>query len=168
MAKKVHQGPPSWQAASDDRAAVQWLLRNHEKDDLVLVAALSRMATSWYANAPEWNIQPHGLKPIQLIHFGPPGRYCDPQQLSRTVAGHKRVLFFAGLNFFDGYPQLITRIRMKQLATEQAVRHFGKYGVVYVFDTSKPPTEDLPDDLRRVLTQNQSNCVKVLPYNYPY
>ena len=139
MTSQLSEMPQWWQQKSNDRAAVRWLERHHQPDDLVLTPFLSRFAVSWYAHSPRWNREPSSLAPVELLHHGQPGIWCDPGQLQRAVSGHRRVLFFQGPEFFPGLETILSA-RLKQLGTPVGrVHRFGKVGFVRVFDVSRPP-----------------------------
>lgn len=168
MAQMAWKHPQWWQTRSDDRAAVNWMERNHKPGDLVLVAFLSRFAVSWYADAANWDAEPGKLAPVRLLHHDRPGQHCDPTELRREVQGRKRVLLFIGPPFFQNLNG-IAIAQLERLGVLTATHRFGSVGAVYEFDLTKPPSTS-PDVVarNRAPLARADSCVVVKPYDSPY
>ena len=167
MAKMAWR-PQWWQTRSDDRAAVNWMERNHKPGDMVLVAFLSRFAVSWYADAPKWDAEPGKLAPVRLLHHDRPGQHCDPTGLRRELQGRKRVLLFIGPPFFQNLNG-IAIAQLERLGVLTATHRFGSVGAVYEFDLTKQPATDPAIVARnRAPLARPDNCVLVKPYDSPY
>jgi hypothetical protein len=92
----------------DDRTAVEWLVTQHERGDVVLTTRLALPAVWWYAGAP---VSPPALGsslrdriPILEVDHVQQGRGCHNDELRSALLAYRRALVYLGFRFDDVPP----------------------------------------------------------------
>ena len=92
----------------DDRMAVEWLLAQHERGDVVLTTRLALPAVWWYADAL---LSPPALggflrdqSPIFEVDHAEQGRGCHSDELRNALLTYRRALVYLGFRFDDVPP----------------------------------------------------------------
>lgn len=116
----------------NDRAAVAYMIEQQRPGDIALLVSASNRAVEWYD--PD-----HRIGPAFMVNSTLPGQACDPAALANVLRGHSRAIVYAGARFVpysDSYQ--VVRAWLERLGTIVAERHWGTYGIVYIFDLSRP------------------------------
>jgi hypothetical protein len=92
----------------DDRMAVEWLLTEHIRGDVVVTTRLALPAVWWYANAP---LSPPTLggflrdrSPILEVDHIERGRACHADELRNALLMYRRAFVYLGFRFDDVPP----------------------------------------------------------------
>jgi hypothetical protein len=92
----------------DDRMAVEWLLAQHERGDVVLTTRLALPAVWWYGGAPVSSPTLGGFLrdriPILEVDHVEQGRACHSDDLRRALLTYRRALVYLGFRFDDVPP----------------------------------------------------------------
>lgn len=92
----------------DDRMAVEWLLTQHRRGDVVVTTRLALPAVWWYANA---SVSPPALggflrdrSPILEVDYVERGRGCHDEELRNALLAYERAVVYLGFRFDDVPP----------------------------------------------------------------
>ena len=92
----------------DDRMAVEWLLTQHERGDVVLTTRLALPAVWWYGGAPVSSPTLGGFLrdriPILEVDHVEQGRGCHSDELRGALRAYRRALVYLGFRFDDVPP----------------------------------------------------------------
>jgi len=92
----------------DDRMAVEWLVAQHERGDVVLTTRLGMPAVWWYGGAPVSSPTLGGFLrdriPILEVDHVEQGRTCHSDDLRRALLTYRRALVYLGFRFDDVPP----------------------------------------------------------------
>lgn len=122
----------------DDRAAMAWLKNNHRPGDLILVTISSIPGVRWYASMSE-------LRPGWFVRAVAPGPDCGPDELSRELTGHRRVLAYSGIRTNPATPAVLeSRLAEQGEIRERHQFDKGMIWVVALAPTAAPAAPALP------------------------
>ena len=92
----------------DDRMAVEWLLTQHDRGDVVLTTRLALPAVWWYADAlvspPTLGGFLRDRSPILEVDHVEQGRGCHSDELRSALLTYRRALVYLGFRFDDVPP----------------------------------------------------------------
>jgi hypothetical protein len=123
----------------NDRAAVGWLMRQHEPGDVVMTTQTALPAIWWYGRIPISTGDFPGSRqsdgsPIFEVGHQSPGPDCQRNQLGDALKNAHRVLVYLGMRFEpDGFDELLLN-SLSEIGVLRALQHFDGIGGVAVMD----------------------------------
>jgi hypothetical protein len=153
----------------DDRMAVEWLLAQHERGDVVLTTRLALPAVWWYGGAPVSSPTLGGSLrdriPILEVDHVEQGRACHTDDLGRALLAYRRALVYLGFRFDDVPPGfddfLLQELRRIGRVTESQ-RFFGVTRA-FVVDIVPPREESVPATVLLDSPTPTTGCISVQP-----
>ncbi len=153
----------------DDRMAVEWLLAQRERGDVVLTTRLALPAVWWYARAP---VSPPTLGgflrdriPILEVDHVEPGRGCHSDELRGALLTYRRALVYLGFRFDDVPPRfddfLLQELRSIGRVTES--RRFPGVTRALVVDLVPPRQESARATVLLDSPTSTTGCISVQP-----
>jgi hypothetical protein len=90
----------------DDRAAIEWLLRQHRPGDVLITTELAQPAIWWYGKVPMTADENAGRQlpdgsPIVVVGFEAARVECPANELREALSGRQRALVYLGFRFDD-------------------------------------------------------------------
>jgi hypothetical protein len=145
----------------DDRMAVEWLLTQHDRGDVVLTTRLALPAVWWYADAlvspPTFGAFLRDQSPILEVDHAEQGRACHSDDLRRALLTYRRALVYLGFRFDDVPPGfddfLLQELRRIGRVTES--QRFPGVTRAFVVDIVPPRQLDPPTPT--------TGCISVQP-----
>jgi hypothetical protein len=153
----------------DDRMAVEWLLTQHDRGDVVLTTRLALPAVWWYADAllspPTLGGFLRDRSPILEVDHVEQGRGCHSDELRSALLTYRRALVYLGFRFDDVPPGfddfLLQELRRIGRVTES--RRFP--GVTRALVVEVVPSREEPARATTLLASPTpiTGCISVRP-----
>lgn len=148
----------------DDRAGVQWLMRQLQPGDALLTTHLALPALWWYGAIPIADSEgggsrhPDGHPVIEVAHRSD-GPDCERYPLADALRGRSRALVYFGFRFDDVPRDFDDRLlsALGNMGRVTAFRQFTPFGRAAVVDLRLPPAAEPGPATAR------SGCVIAIP-----
>jgi hypothetical protein len=153
----------------DDRNAVEWLLAQQERGDVVLTTRLALPAVWWYGGAPISSPMLGGSLrdriPILEVDHVEHGRACHSDDLRRALLTYRRALVYLGFRFDDVPPGfddfLLQELRRIGRVTES--QRFPGVTRAFVVDIVPPRQESARATIPLDSPTPSTSCISVQP-----
>jgi hypothetical protein len=153
----------------DDRMAVEWLLTQHGRGDVVLTTHLALPAVWWYADAP---VSPptlggflRDLTPILEVDHAEQARGCHAGELRSALLPYRRALVYLGFRFDDVPPGfddfLLQELRRIGHVTESP--RFAGVTRAFVVNIVRPGQESTSATTLHDSPTRSTGCISVRP-----
>ena len=153
----------------DDRMAVEWLLAQHERGDVVLTTRLALPAVWWCGGASVSSPTLGGFLrdrvPILEVDHVEQGRACHSDDLRRALLTYRRALVYLGFRFDDVPPGfddfLLQELRRIGRVTES--QRFPGVTRAFVVDIVPPRQESVRATVLLDSPTPTTGCISVQP-----
>ena len=154
----------------DDRAAVRWMMRQHQPGDAIMTTHLAWPAVWWYGDISIASDDTaagrlaDGSVMLEVSHVGG-GAACRQNQLRDAVANRRRILVYFGFQDVPpGFADLLLH-SLEEIGTVSAYSEFGALGRAAVVDLHAPGSETVVSQAPAAVdaTVTLGGCIGVAP-----
>ena len=153
----------------DDRMAVEWLLSQHERGDVVLTTRLALPAVWWYGGAPVSSPTLGGFLrdriPILEVDHVEQGRACHSDDLRGALLTYRRALVYLGFRFDDvprGFDDFLLQ-ELRRIGRVTESQRFPGITRAFVVDIVPPRQESARATVLLDSPTPTTGCISVQP-----
>jgi hypothetical protein len=153
----------------DDRMAVEWLLSQHERGDVVLTTRLALPAVWWYGGAPVSSPTLGGFLrdriPILEVDHVEQGRACHSDDLRGALLTYRRALVYLGFRFDDvprGFDDFLLQ-ELRRIGRVTESQRFPGVTRAFVVDIVPPRQESARATVLLDSPTPTTGCISVQP-----